>query len=232
MRMQGRRNGWTLVEVLIVIAILITLAGIVYAAYQPIRERSLRAVCASRMRQIWIHLENYRQDYGGIDPPAVDKPSLIGLPADYNQLRLFKASYDRIFPDGWTCPTGRPMEPFRYTSDFCNSHPCWRNGRVTLCTYPHCAFYMLWYFHEEFYRPDEHPGVVAAVACERLLYRSLGMQYPIIVDTCHREDLNSWINNFTMMVHLDGSFSAKVIPSMTTYTSNLCEQFRSGGEQR
>lgn len=222
-----RRGGWTLVEILVVVAILLTLFGIIWAAYQPIRERSLRTVCASKMRQIWIALENYRQDYGGIDPPAALRASAMGFPATWEQEELFQANYLRRFPDGWMCPTERPMEPFTRTESFCNHFPCWDGNILRSCIYPHCAFYEMRLHLDDFEELARHNNAaMAAWRCQEILLKNLGMQYPILWDTCHRQRLDSPINNYTLQIRLDGSFWAGFLSWSTMY--NLCEEF--GGE--
>ncbi|MCS6919385.1 MAG: type II secretion system GspH family protein [Fimbriimonadales bacterium] len=224
-----RRRGWTLVEILVVVAILLTLFGIIWAAYQPARERSLRTVCASKMRQIWVALENYRQDYGGIDPPAALRASVMGLPATWEQEMRFKANYLRRFPDGWMCPTGRPMEGFTVTIDFCNGFPCWQGNEILVCQYPHCAFYELWIYRDDFEElARENAAAMAAWRCQEVVLRHLGMQYPILWDTCHRQRLDSPVNNFTLLIRLDGSFWSGVMPISSTYRTNLCEEFGGG----
>lgn len=224
-----RRGGWTLVEILVVVAILLTLFGIIWAAYQPVRERSIRTVCASKMRQIWIALENYRQDYGGIDPPAALRASTMGFPATLEQELVFKANYVRRFPDGWMCPTGRPQFPFVRTEDFCRSFPCWSGDQVIFCDYPHCAFYDLMLYNDDFEElARQNSAAMAAWRCQEVVLRNLGMQYPLLWDTSHRQRLDSPINNYCMFIRLDGSFGAGLFPDPVRYRDNLCEAFGGG----
>lgn len=226
-----RRGGWTLLEILVVIAILLTLFGIVWVAYQPVRERSLRAVCASKMRQIWIAFENYRQDYGGIDPPAALRASVMGLPATFEQLSLFKANYMRLFPDGWVCPTGRPRWPFTEHKEFCSILYCWRGNRLEPCFPMNCAFYDLHLAlddFEEFARGNS--AAMVTWRCQEIVLRNLGTQYPILWDTCHRQRLDSPVNNYSLLIRIDGSFSAGFFPGPSMYILNLCEEF--GGIRR
>jgi prepilin-type N-terminal cleavage/methylation domain-containing protein len=62
-----RKQGFTLIEMLVVIAILILLMGIVYAVMGPSREQGRQAVCISNLRQIGQALAMYRSDYDGVD---------------------------------------------------------------------------------------------------------------------------------------------------------------------
>ena len=66
--MKAHRSGFTLIELLLVFAIISLLAGILYAALGPVRERSRQTVCASNLRQIHQALMLYREDYSGVEP--------------------------------------------------------------------------------------------------------------------------------------------------------------------
>lgn len=76
----SHRKGLTLMELLIVIGIVVVLAGIFWMALSPFRERSRQAQCMSNLKQIWIALQTYRDDYNGIDPD--------GSPREYWELGL------------------------------------------------------------------------------------------------------------------------------------------------
>src|SRR5207247_7692216 len=57
------RDGFSLVEVLIVVAIIVLLGGILFATGGPAREKARQSVCLSHFRQIGHALTMYRQDY-------------------------------------------------------------------------------------------------------------------------------------------------------------------------
>lgn len=81
--MKTLRRGFTLVEVLMVIAILGLLSGIVFAAMGPVREKARQTVCISNLRQIRQALAMYQADYDGVEP-AEDAPMQywqLGLPS-------------------------------------------------------------------------------------------------------------------------------------------------------
>ena len=65
-----RRRGFTLLELLIVIAIIMVLAAILYPALGAVRERARQTVCLSNLRQIGTSLHMYAQDYDGIWPTS------------------------------------------------------------------------------------------------------------------------------------------------------------------
>jgi prepilin-type N-terminal cleavage/methylation domain-containing protein len=68
--MRKTSQGTSLIEVLIVIAILSLLMGILYLTGSPARARARTAVCMSNLRQLGQAMALYRLDYGGTDSPA------------------------------------------------------------------------------------------------------------------------------------------------------------------
>jgi prepilin-type N-terminal cleavage/methylation domain-containing protein len=105
--------GFTLVEVLVVIAILLTLAGILYASSGNVHERARQAVCTSNLRQIGQALAIYRQDYGGSDAPGL--PDQMGFPPSPFVLNAVKrptgGSYLTGYDEVFHCPS-RAAEPW------------------------------------------------------------------------------------------------------------------------
>lgn len=76
-RYQSRRLGFTLIEVLVVIAIIALLMGMLLPAIQRVREAANRMLCASNMRQIGIATHNYHNDYNGLPPSRVSKNNSV-----------------------------------------------------------------------------------------------------------------------------------------------------------
>lgn len=58
-----RKAGFTLVELLIVMAVIGILAAILFPVFGRVRESARRSVCLSNMKQIGIGLMQYTQDY-------------------------------------------------------------------------------------------------------------------------------------------------------------------------
>ncbi|MCI0462039.1 MAG: DUF1559 domain-containing protein [Gemmataceae bacterium] len=77
------RAGTSLVEVIVVIAILGVLLGLIVAAVQRVRDTAARHSCADNLRQIGIALHQYHTAHG-VFPPGVVHPALRpGLPRLY-----------------------------------------------------------------------------------------------------------------------------------------------------
>ena len=64
------RWGFTLVELLVVTAIICVLAALLLPALQAARERGRRAVCLSNQRQIYVAAVSFTSDHNGILPPS------------------------------------------------------------------------------------------------------------------------------------------------------------------
>lgn len=110
-----RVEAFTILELLMVIAIISVLAGILLVAFHAARERSKLTACLSNLRQIGTALSLYRQDYDGADAIAGREMEYwqLGLPS-FSQFEQFRRQYvkdDRVFhcPGyfGW-------IDPFTY----------------------------------------------------------------------------------------------------------------------
>lgn len=80
--MHRRNDGVTLVEVIVVAAILVILASLLYPVLVKAKEGSQMATCRSNLRQRFIALQIYRDAVGGIDTPA-DSESM-GFPVHFD----------------------------------------------------------------------------------------------------------------------------------------------------
>src|SRR5260370_24041805 len=65
-----RRTGLTLIEVLVVIAILLVLASMVLPAIQKAREVARRVQCQNNLRQIGLALHSYQDAFNRYPSPA------------------------------------------------------------------------------------------------------------------------------------------------------------------
>lgn len=67
-----RRNAFTLIELLIVIAIIAILAAILFPVFASAREKARQTTCASNEKQLGLAIIQYTQDYDETYPIAVD----------------------------------------------------------------------------------------------------------------------------------------------------------------
>ena len=115
--MIDKRKGFTLIEILVVIAIVGVLAALLFPVFSHVRERGRQTACLSNLHQLSLATFQYAQDfddrypYGG-DPSDLDTNSWQGSPywpaiqqmqANQQTLPNVMAGYvkDR---DLWRCP--------------------------------------------------------------------------------------------------------------------------------
>ena len=75
---RSRRGGFTLIEILVVIAVIAILAAILFPVFSQAREKARQTSCASNMRQIGLAVGMYLQDYEHYVPDLV-----FGQPPQY-----------------------------------------------------------------------------------------------------------------------------------------------------
>ena len=69
---QMRRNGFTLVEMLVVVAIIGILMAMILPAIQSVRQATRRSVCLNNLRQIILASHNYQSSNDHL-PIAADR---------------------------------------------------------------------------------------------------------------------------------------------------------------
>lgn len=95
-----KKAGFTLIEMLVVIVIIIVLAGIVFRMSRPAGDAALRAKCLAELEMIKTLVEEYHAEFGsyppvkkedGIQPIAYEFPYAGGVAMDrISQTKMFK----------------------------------------------------------------------------------------------------------------------------------------------
>src|SRR5256885_4185391 len=87
-----RENGFTLVETLVVIAIISVLAAILFPVFAAARAAARRTVCISQLRQIGMAMLMYKQDWEQfplrvslVNDAYVKDPRIFVCPNDPNK---------------------------------------------------------------------------------------------------------------------------------------------------
>jgi prepilin-type processing-associated H-X9-DG protein len=73
--LRGRRSGITVLELVVVIAIITLLMAMIFPAIQLVRAAADRQSCLSRLRQIGIAQHNYHADYTRFTPTGIALPT-------------------------------------------------------------------------------------------------------------------------------------------------------------
>ena len=100
-RNRGTRSGFTLIELVVVIAIIAILAAILLPVIHRVKTNSQVSACISNMRQLAGAIQMYRQDWDG-SPPATlrtwrlnGKVRLAGVDTYVNHDSLFVCPLDK-----------------------------------------------------------------------------------------------------------------------------------------
>lgn len=75
----SRARGFSLIELLITLAVVFTLSSLLFPTFGKVREMALRLMCQNNMRSIFMGLENYRGDWRERLPPSSYVPQGVAL---------------------------------------------------------------------------------------------------------------------------------------------------------
>jgi prepilin-type N-terminal cleavage/methylation domain-containing protein/prepilin-type processing-associated H-X9-DG protein len=109
-RLPSGRMGFTLVELLVVVAIIAILAGLLFPVFAQAREKGRQTYCLSNLRQMAMAMLLYTEDHDGFYPPAVGRIARRPVDEDASWMH-FLAPYlktEAVFIDP---SSGYPNEP-------------------------------------------------------------------------------------------------------------------------
>jgi prepilin-type N-terminal cleavage/methylation domain-containing protein len=185
------RAGFTLVELLVSIGIMVLLAGLLYTASGPARGRAYQTHCMNNLHQFGKAIQMYRQDYGGGDPPGALTYSQLGLPVRPQLLVPYLGANLGAF----RCPvlTFGPDPPDPEVIRREQSRPDY-----------------FWYLWQP--RPDAYPFTPISGTFSYWVGRK-GNDLPLVVDKSHSELMWGKTKNVRFIVlRLDGRVQNYILP--------------------
>jgi prepilin-type N-terminal cleavage/methylation domain-containing protein/prepilin-type processing-associated H-X9-DG protein len=103
-------GGFTLVELLVVVAIIAVLAGLLFPVFAQAREKGRQTYCLSNLRQMSAAMMLYTEDHDGFYPPAIGRDGRRPIDVDATWMHFLepylKSSGVFIDPS-----SGAPQEP-------------------------------------------------------------------------------------------------------------------------
>lgn len=118
----GRPRAFTLVELLVVVAIIGTLVGLLLPAVQASREAARRLECAEKVRQLCLALQGHHAAKGGL-PPGRTATGISGLTFLLPHLEQ-ETLFGRVDPAAaWNAPVHAAVAATRVAAFICPSDP-------------------------------------------------------------------------------------------------------------
>lgn len=133
----NNRKAFTLIELLIVVAIISILASILFPVFARARENARRASCLSNLKQMGLGLRMYTQDFDERMPPAYVKVTDSNWKYPNGSTESTRAWYLLIYPyvknyQVYTCPSagsalhyngGYQPQAFSYSYNYARPSP-------------------------------------------------------------------------------------------------------------
>jgi prepilin-type N-terminal cleavage/methylation domain-containing protein len=105
-----RKAGFTLVEMLVVIGIIVVLVAILFPVFATARQKATQTKCIAKMQNLLTALKDYRRDYRRYPP----RPSYEYVAA--KSMYMYVGGFSALFPDyidSWEelrCPSDRSVD--------------------------------------------------------------------------------------------------------------------------
>lgn len=214
------RRGFTLVEMLVVIAIIAVLASILFPVFARARAAARRTRCASNLRQIGLALAMYADDCDGQGPPTGQWHLWGGDGTGGDDLG--PAWEERIHPyarnlELYRCPAYPPSVRFAY---FLNTRIWWTDYGVT--------------YVDTTWVSQPCALILAADCSNRHMFAPPLGDAPLAEDTCDKDNMSMPCLEFQDTFHGTGSnvlfadghvklCTAFSVSTMTVDPASMCE---------
>lgn len=107
--MRTRNQGFTLIELIIVLAIILVLAAILFPVFAAVKGSANKTVCAANFRQAWVATNLYFTDYDDRLMPTNHQPTEMNSRADRTWVQLILPYINEF--DSFQCPSDTGQRP-------------------------------------------------------------------------------------------------------------------------
>lgn len=98
---RGSRMGFTLVELVVVVTIILTLACMFIMSFEPLRDRADSAACAANLRSLHVGFALFTQEHGHWPQMGEDAAASREASAEFWEMALSAYVGKKV----WECPT-------------------------------------------------------------------------------------------------------------------------------